>query len=141
MMPFLWQGLTETFSSHLFLGLGFWQAFALLLGICHLLFGISMLIRIMHSFLVFFAVFLVRLLCFWLQRFLGDYVGLESLVDSCWVCGQVVLRDHSNLDYVTFVCRLILIISVIASCELVLISLFLVIFGKDFCGQTAFLDT
>ena len=58
------------------------SAFALLLGICILFSGISMFIHIMHSFLVFFALFLVRLLCSWLQRFLGDYVGFESLVDS-----------------------------------------------------------
>ena len=53
----------------------------------YLFFGISMLIWTMHSFTIFFALFLVRLLCSWLQRILGDYVGLKSLVDSCLMCG------------------------------------------------------
>jgi len=90
----------------------------------------------MRSFTVIFALFLVRLLCSWLQRFLGDYVSLESLVDSCWMCGKVAIQDHSNLDYVTIVFRLILLISIIAIYELVFIVPWAkVIFDMDFFGR------
>uniref|UniRef100_A0A7C9AAV4 Uncharacterized protein n=1 Tax=Opuntia streptacantha TaxID=393608 RepID=A0A7C9AAV4_OPUST len=94
-----------------------------------------MLIHTMHSFTVFLVLCLVRLVCSWFQQFLGDSVGLESVVDSCWVSGKVVIRDHYNLDYVTVVFRIILIIPVIVICDLVLIVLFMVIFGNEVWGQ------
>jgi len=67
-----------------------------------------MLIRTMYSFTVFFTLVLVQLLCAGLHRFLGDYVDLESLIDSCWMCGKVETRNHYNLISVTMVFRLIL---------------------------------
>jgi len=74
----------------------------------------------MHSFIVSFALFLARLLCSWLQRILGDYVGLESLVDSCLLCCKVEIRDHYYLGYVTIVFHFILLVSVITLCELII---------------------
>ena len=62
----------------------------------------------------------IPLLCFWLHRILGDYVDLESLVDSCLLCCLVEIRDHSYLGYVTIVFPFILLVSVIALCEIII---------------------
>ena len=77
-----------------------------------------MLIRIMQSVTVFVALYLVRLLCSWIHRFLSD--------------------DGVHYDFAddTFVSRLLLIISVLAMCELVLRVPSLVIFGKMCGGQS-----